>query len=87
MLPSMRRATTAEPYRCSFCGKEQAKVKKLFSSPSELAQAFICNQCVRVCQMILDGDTEAIEAHNRRQSVWWRKLLRKIGRPFAAENV
>lgn len=37
--------------------------------------------------MILDGDTEAIEAHNQRQSVWWRKLLRKIQRPFAAQNV
>ncbi|HVB35187.1 MAG TPA: ATP-dependent Clp protease ATP-binding subunit ClpX [Patescibacteria group bacterium] len=42
--------------RCSFCHKTQEQVEKLISSPSEAARAYICNECVRVCQQILDEE-------------------------------
>lgn len=35
--------------KCSFCGKEQIKVKKLFNSES----AYICDECVKMCNDIL----------------------------------
>ena len=34
---------------CSFCGKEQAKVKKLIAGPN----TYICNECVDICNDIL----------------------------------
>ena len=34
---------------CSFCGKEQAKVKKLIAGPN----IYICNECVDICNDIL----------------------------------
>ncbi len=45
-----------EMLRCSFCHKTQEQVEKLISSPSDTARAYICNECVRVCQQILDEE-------------------------------
>jgi ATP-dependent Clp protease ATP-binding subunit ClpX len=42
--------------RCSFCHKTQEQVEKLISSPSDTGRAYICNECVRVCQQILDEE-------------------------------
>jgi len=36
--------------RCSFCGKKQEQVAKLIAGPS----VHICNECVEICQAILD---------------------------------
>ncbi len=38
--------------RCSFCGKSQAEVKRLIAGPS----VYICNECVDLCNEILDDD-------------------------------
>jgi ATP-dependent Clp protease ATP-binding subunit ClpX len=42
--------------RCSFCHKSQDAVAKLISSPSDYPRAFICDECVAVCNSILDDD-------------------------------
>ena len=39
---------------CSFCGKDQVQVKRLISGPG---RAFICNECVGLCQQIIDEET------------------------------
>jgi ATP-dependent protease Clp ATPase subunit len=36
---------------CSFCGKDSKSVKSLIQGPS----AFICNECVAVCNKVLRG--------------------------------
>jgi hypothetical protein len=36
--------------RCSFCGKKQGEVAKLIAGPN----VHICNECVEICQAILD---------------------------------
>jgi ATP-dependent Clp protease ATP-binding subunit ClpX len=36
---------------CSFCGKSQHQVEKLIAGP----WVFVCNECVRLCERILDG--------------------------------
>ena len=38
--------------RCSFCNKSQNDVRKLIAGPT----VFICNECVAVCQDIIDED-------------------------------
>jgi len=37
---------------CSFCSKGQNEVRKLIAGPS----VFICDECVRICQEIIDED-------------------------------
>ena len=39
--------------RCSFCGKPQASVKKIIAGP---AGVFICDECIKVCENILETD-------------------------------
>jgi ClpX C4-type zinc finger protein len=45
-----------EELRCSFCSKTQDAVAKLISSPSSLPRAYICDECVGICNSILDDD-------------------------------
>ncbi|MFZ0970297.1 MAG: ClpX C4-type zinc finger protein, partial [Candidatus Acidiferrales bacterium] len=63
----MKRFTPDEPLRCSFCHKSQEQVEKLISSPSEYTRSYICNECVGVCQQILEDEKrEQASPANRR---------------------
>ncbi len=42
--------------RCSFCGRTQSEVKKLIAGSS----AYICNECVELCNEILEEEYERI---------------------------
>ncbi len=54
------RTGSEEALRCSFCHKSQDAVAKLISSPSDYPRAYICDECVAVCNSILEDDrTEA----------------------------
>ena len=52
----MKRAGSDDTLRCSFCHKSQDVVGKLISSPSDYARAYICDECIAVCNSILDDD-------------------------------
>jgi len=52
----LRKLSTDEPLRCSFCHKTQEQVEKLISSPSDYPRAYICNECVTVCEQILEEE-------------------------------
>ena len=54
----MRRTGTEEGLRCSFCHKPQDAVKKLIASPGEHARAYICEECVAVCNTMLEDSTD-----------------------------
>ncbi len=63
----MKRISPEEALRCSFCHKTQDQVEKLISSPSEYPRAYICNECVAVCETILqDEKKEQASPTNRR---------------------
>ena len=63
----MKRFTPEEPLRCSFCHKTQEQVEKLISSPNEYPRSYICNECVGVCQQILEDEKrEQASPVNRR---------------------
>jgi len=50
------RSDSDEVLRCSFCHKSQDAVAKLISSPSDYPRAYICDECVAVCNSILEDD-------------------------------
>lgn len=47
-------------HTCSFCGKNQEQVKRMVVGPN----AFICNECVALCQEIIADDTIAYDDQN-----------------------
>src|SRR5438046_938779 len=49
-----KRIATPHPIRCSFCGRGQDEVARLVSGPS----VYICSECVKLCNDILDGELE-----------------------------
>ena len=53
------RSGSDEMLRCSFCHKSQDAVAKLISSPSDYPRAYICDECVAVCNSILEDDRTA----------------------------
>lgn len=50
--PEAKKPVTTYVLCCSFCGKGQREVKKLIAGPT----VYICNECVKLCQDILDED-------------------------------
>src|SRR5437660_12372720 len=47
-----------EILRCSFCRKTQDQVDTLISNPSD-SRVFICNECVAVCNSVLEEHQKA----------------------------
>ena len=47
-----------EILRCSFCRKTQDQVDTLISNPSD-SRVFICNECVAVCNSVLEEHRKA----------------------------
>jgi ATP-dependent Clp protease ATP-binding subunit ClpX len=54
----VKRAGSDDSLRCSFCHKSQDVVGKLISSPSDYPRAFICDECIAVCNSILEDDRQ-----------------------------
>ena len=52
----MKRSNSDELLRCSFCQKPRDAVGKLISSPGDHPRAYICDECVAVCNSILEED-------------------------------
>jgi hypothetical protein len=69
--------------RCSFCHKSQDAVAKLISSPRDYPRAYICDECVAVCNSILKDDLNRLYARttkgsngNGRSELDYKSLLR-----------
>jgi ATP-dependent Clp protease ATP-binding subunit ClpX len=58
----LKRNGSDESLRCSFCHKSQEVVGKLISSPSDYPRAYICDECIAVCNSILE-DAQAEHSH------------------------
>ncbi|MCC6363484.1 MAG: ATP-dependent Clp protease ATP-binding subunit ClpX [Bryobacterales bacterium] len=54
----MKRTSSDDTLRCSFCHKSQDVVGKLISSPSDYPRAYICDECIAVCNSILEDDRQ-----------------------------
>ena len=53
-LEAVEIAMTEGTYYCSFCKKSSKEVEKLIAGPN----AFICNECVHLCQIYIDNPQE-----------------------------
>jgi ATP-dependent Clp protease ATP-binding subunit ClpX len=53
-----------ETLRCSFCHKTQSAVDRLIASPGESGRAYICNECIAVCQRILEEEQQEQRAQS-----------------------
>ncbi len=51
-----RRDQSDSERKCSFCHKSQDVVGKLISSPSDYPRAYICDECIAVCNSIMEDD-------------------------------
>jgi ATP-dependent Clp protease ATP-binding subunit ClpX len=58
---------------CSFCGKSQHEVRKLIAGPT----AFICDECVELCEDITHEDTKS-SLEKSRDGIPTPKELRKV---------
>jgi ATP-dependent Clp protease ATP-binding subunit ClpX len=56
----VKRAGSDDTLRCSFCHKSQDVVGKLISSPSDYPRAYICDECIAVCNSILEDDKSEV---------------------------
>ncbi len=50
----MKRTGTDEILHCSFCHKSQDAVRKLIASPGENVRAYICEECVAICNTMIE---------------------------------
>jgi ATP-dependent Clp protease ATP-binding subunit ClpX len=59
--------------KCSFCHKSQDKVAKLIGSPPKrVPSAYICDECVAVCNSILGQDARpAMAADSTQKTETW----------------
>ena len=46
-------------YRCSFCNRSQEEVRRLITSPNGPRQAYICDECARLCFDIVQEEERA----------------------------
>jgi hypothetical protein len=70
----------AKKLHCSFCGKSEDEIAKLAAGPSGI---FICNECVQVCQALMQGEGDGVSrAFDPR--TWPKARLLAILGPFRA---
>jgi hypothetical protein len=49
-----RPRSQSDSLRCSFCHRTQESGAKLISSPSDYPRAYICDQCIAICNSVLE---------------------------------
>ncbi|MCT0199123.1 ATP-dependent protease ATP-binding subunit ClpX [Synechococcus sp. CS-1325] len=64
--------------KCSFCGKSQEQVRKLIAGPG----VYICDECIDLCNEILDEELAEVQGGGRSQADSTRKATpKKSGKP------
>ena len=54
----------SDQLQCSFCGKSQRQVRKLIAGPG----VYICDECIELCNEIIDEEFSGPEVLKRRPS-------------------
>ena len=75
-----KRGEGPDRLQCSFCRKSQEAAGKLIGSPSGRFRAYICDECIFVCNMIIEDDKRANEPDEDANA-----LSRFVQHPLAPE--
>ncbi len=67
------RLSQEDRIRCSFCGKTQGQVNKLIAGPNG---AYICDECIEICNEILEEDMIRGEYSEDEHPEWEINLLK-----------
>ena len=67
--------------RCSFCGKPQSQVKRLISGSG----VYICNECIELCQEILNA--EETKQYCRARTVSWQSRTDRLPKPKEIDDI
>ncbi|MCD8365049.1 MAG: ATP-dependent Clp protease ATP-binding subunit ClpX [Clostridiales bacterium] len=67
------RMNQEDKIRCSFCGKSQGQVNKLIAGPNG---AYICDECIEICNEIIEEDMIRGEGAGGENSEWEINLLK-----------
>jgi ATP-dependent Clp protease ATP-binding subunit ClpX len=65
----MANKTRVDVERCSFCHRDQGQVRRLIAGPDGV---FICDECVALCQEVLEEDGTKMTAPTAEQVARWR---------------
>lgn len=65
--------------RCSFCGKDQSRGRKLVAGPG----VYICDQCIELCNEVLKEDSAPIPSTHWKSRRYgppsgWRRWFRNL---------
>lgn len=71
---SNNKPTPSKQLKCSFCGKSQEAVRKLVAGPG----VYICNECITLCQSVLDGEYEMDSMDMDLESIPKPKKIKEI---------
>ena len=58
----MKRSSSDGSLRCSFCRKSQDIVEKLIATPGDYPKSYICDECVVICNAILEEEQSGSKA-------------------------
>jgi len=68
---------------CSFCGKSQNQVAKLISAPKGGGDGVICDECVKVCASIVEGQhRDKIQTMPPKPPSWIASWIHSLFRPL-----
>ena len=63
-----------ELLHCSFCGKDQSKVRKLIAGPG----VYICDECLGLCNEIIANDTSEAPWPSQLDELDTEEVLRRL---------
>src|SRR5262249_29220333 len=70
--------------QCSFCGKRQAELEKLLKGPKFI---YICNECVDLCDEVLEEDRIEPWASSGKSRIRQNKYLTTLSREALFEEI
>lgn len=77
----MKQPASSDGLKCSFCGKHKDLVRKLISSAGDNPRAYICNECISFCNIILADEAAANDRPVRYSAIG----AQPVGRPEPSE--
>lgn len=69
--------------RCSFCGKRHDQVRRVIAGPGGV---LICNECVALCNTIIDEQERGAGPQLGTTGPWWRRGLVAVGRVIQGQR-